>query len=425
MSDADANNFPQLFRLRQTFQGPAVDDLAGEVHRQLGSLNLEKKISPGQTVAITVGSRGIANIPAITKAIVDFVRELKAEPFIVPAMGSHGGATAEGQIEVLKSLGVTEATCGCPIRSSMDTVVVTKAEEGFEVHFDREAFEADHVIVCGRIKLHTDFRGEIQSGLMKMMLIGLGKQRGASIYHKAFQDYSFDQIVRSVSADVVKHCRIAAGLALVENGYEQTAIIEAVEPEKIETREPELLKLADQWMARLPFDDIDLLIVDEIGKNISGTGMDTNVVGRKRNENSATDIEKPRIKKILVRSLTEATHGNATGIGVADFTTQSVVDEMDYVKTSVNCVTSGRTAVGNIPICFATDEQTIRAALDTIGLVPGPDARVVRIKNTLHLEEMLCSRALLQEAEQRDGAEIVSELTEMKFNDKGALVDAG
>ena len=425
MSDADANNFPQLFRLRQTFQGPAVDDLAGEVHRQLGSLNLEKKISPGQTVAITVGSRGIANIPAITKAIVDFVRELKAEPFIVPAMGSHGGATAEGQIEVLKSLGVTEATCGCPIRSSMDTVVVTKAAEGFEVHFDREAFEADHVIVCGRIKLHTDFRGEIQSGLMKMMLIGLGKQRGASIYHKAFQDYSFDQIVRSVSADVVKHCRIAAGLALVENGYEQTAIIEAVEPEKIETREPELLKLADQWMARLPFDDIDLLIVDEIGKNISGTGMDTNVVGRKRNENSATDIEKPRIKKILVRSLTEATHGNATGIGVADFTTQSVVDEMDYVKTSVNCVTSGRTAVGNIPICFATDEQTIRAALDTIGLVPGPDARVVRIKNTLHLEEMLCSRALLQEAEQRDGAEIVSELTEMKFNDKGALVDAG
>jgi len=425
VSDADANNFPQLFRLRQTFQGPAVDDLAGEVHRQLGSLNLEKKISPGQTVAITVGSRGIANIPAITKAIVDFVRELKAEPFIVPAMGSHGGATAEGQIEVLKSLGVTEATCGCPIRSSMDTVVVTKAEEGFEVHFDREAFEADHVIVCGRIKLHTDFRGEIQSGLMKMMLIGLGKQRGASIYHKAFQDYSFDQIVRSVSADVVKHCRIAAGLALVENGYEQTAIIEAVEPEKIETREPELLKLADQWMARLPFDDIDLLIVDEIGKNISGTGMDTNVVGRKRNENSATDIEKPRIKKILVRSLTEATHGNATGIGVADFTTQSVVDEMDYVKTSVNCVTSGRTAVGNIPICFATDEQTIRAALDTIGLVPGPDARVVRIKNTLHLEEMLCSRALLQEAEQRDGAEIVSELTEMKFNDKGALVDAG
>ena len=425
MSDADANNFPQLFRLRQTFQGPAVDDLAGEVHRQLGSLNLEEKITPGQTVAITVGSRGIANIPAITKAIVDFVRELKAEPFIVPAMGSHGGATAEGQIEVLKSLGVTEATCGCPIRSSMDTVVVTKAAEGFEVHFDREAFEADHVIVCGRIKLHTDFRGEIQSGLMKMMLIGLGKQRGASIYHKAFQDHSFDQIVRSVSADVVKHCRIAAGLAIVENGYEQTAVIEAVEPEKIETREPELLKLADQWMARLPFDDIDLLIVDEIGKNISGTGMDTNVVGRKRNENSATDIEKPRIKKILVRSLTEATHGNATGIGVADFTTQNVVDEMDYVKTSVNCVTSGRTAVGNIPICFATDEQTIRAALDTIGLVSGPDARVVRIKNTLHLEEMLCSRALLQEAEQRDGVEVVGELTEMKFNDKGALVDAG
>ena len=235
-------------------------------------MGLAQRIAPGDRVAITAGSRGIANIKAIVKAIVDYVKQLGGEPFIVPAMGSHGGATAEGQLDVLRTYGITEDDCGCAILSSMDTVVVCQSEEGFDVHFDRHAFEADHVIVCGRIKLHTSFQGEIQSGLMKMLLIGLGKHRGACIYHRAFRDFSFDQIVRSVSSTVIRECRIVAGVAIVENGHEQTALIEAVRPEDFSKREPELLELASQWIARLPFDTVDVLVVDQIGEKYQRYG---------------------------------------------------------------------------------------------------------------------------------------------------------
>lgn len=415
-------NFPKLFRLRQRFSGPCIEDVAAEVDRQLARLTLANTIRPGQRVAITAGSRGIANISTILKAVVDHLRGLGAQPFLVPAMGSHGGATAEGQVDVLRTFGITEETCGCPILASMETVVVCQSPEGFDVHFDRHAFEADHVIVCGRIKPHTDFKGEIQSGLMKMMLIGLGKHQGACIYHRAFKEYSFDQIVRGVSQTVIDRCRIAAALAIVENGYEQTALLEALEPSRIATREPELLQLAQQWLARLPFPTADVLIVDEIGKNISGTGLDTNVVGRKSNEHAALDNEWPKIKKIVVRGLTEETHGNATGIGVADFTTQRVLDQMDYAAMRVNCVTSGRTAVGMIPLYYPTDQEAIYAALTTIGLTPPEHARLIRIPNTLHLETIECSEAYLDEARAQPSLEILSEPYAMQFAEKGWLM---
>ena len=415
-------NYPKMFRLRQRFSGPKIDDIPAEVHQQLSNLELHKTIKPGQRVAISAGSRGIANIAIIIKGIVDYIKSIDAKPFIVPAMGSHGGATADGQIGVLKTYGVTEEFCGCPIQSSMETVVVCQAPEGFDVHFDKNAFGADHVIVCGRIKPHTDFTGAIQSGLMKMMLIGLGKHNGAKIYHRAFKDFSFDQIVRSVSAEVIKNCRIAAGLAIVENGYEQTALLEAVDPLRLEEREPELLRLAEEWMARLPFDRLDVLIVNQIGKNISGTGMDTNVVGRKKNENAPAEGDSPKIKKIVVLGLTKETHGNATGIGVADYTTQKVLDEMDYNATRVNCVTSGRTAVGMIPIHFPTDQQSIEASLSNVGLVPPEDAKLIRVKNTLHLDELECSEAFLAEAQNRDDLEVCSELYELSFNSDGELI---
>lgn len=411
-----------MFRLRQRFSGPKIGDIPAEIHQQLAKLELANTIKPGQRVAITAGSRGIANIAIIVKGIVDYVKSMDAVPYIVPAMGSHGGATAEGQLGVLKTYGVTEEFCGCPIQSSMETVVVCHAPEGFEVHFDKNAYGADHVIVCGRIKPHTDFTGAIQSGLMKMMLIGLGKHNGAKIYHRAFKDYSFDQIVRSVSAEVIKNCRIAAGLAIVENGYEQTALLEAVEPRRLEEREPELLGLAEKWMARLPFERLDVLIVNQIGKNISGTGMDTNVVGRKKNENAPAEGDSPKIKKIVVLGLTDETHGNATGIGVADYTTQKVLDQMDYHATRVNCVTSGRTAVGMIPIHYPTDQQSIDASLSNVGLVPPEKAKLIRVKNTLHLDELECSEAFLAEARERDDLEVCSELYELKFTDDGELV---
>ncbi|MCP4191558.1 MAG: DUF362 domain-containing protein [Planctomycetaceae bacterium] len=414
--------FPKLFRLQQSFEGPELSDVAGEVHRQLNEISLSEKISAGESVAITVGSRGIANIPVIVRAIADFLKNIQAKPFIVPAMGSHGGATVEGQVQVLESLGVTAESCGCPIRASMETVVVCQSEQGFDVHFDRHAYEADHVLVCGRVKLHTDFLGEIQSGLMKMMLIGLGKQKGASTYHRAFQEFSFDQIIRSVSETVINHCQIVAGLAIVENGFEQTALIEAVRPEEIVTREPELLRLSSQWMARLPFEQVDVLIIDEIGKNISGTGMDTNVVGRKINENAAAPDEYPKVKRIIVRGLTEATHGNACGIGVADFTTQNVVDEMDYPATRVNCVTSGRMGGGYIPMCFATDRQALEAAFQTIGLIPPEQVRLLRIRNTLQLETLQCSQAYLDEAQGRSDLTVVGDLYEMPFEPSDRLM---
>ena len=257
--------YPRIFRVRQSLERPQVADVAGEVEQQLAKVDLRQRIRPGQSVAITVGSRGIANIARIARAIVDHLQRLGAHPFIVPAMGSHGGGTAEGQEKILRDYGVTEAYCGCPIRSSMETVIVCRAAEGFPVHFDRHAFGADHVVVCGRVKPHTAFVGDVESGLMKMMLIGLGKHNGAMVYHRAIKDYSFGQIVRSVAREVLTRCRIAVGVGIVENGYDETARIEAVLPDEFEVREVELLRLARQWMPRLPFRTAHMLLIDEIG----------------------------------------------------------------------------------------------------------------------------------------------------------------
>ena len=307
------SGFPKLFRVGQKFEGPRLDDVPGEVHAQLTRLGLAARVRPGQSVAITAGSRGIANIHVIIRSIVEHLKRLGARPLVVPAMGSHGGGTAEGQRHLIESYGVTEPFVGCPIRSGMETVEVCRTAEGFPVHFDRFAYEADHVLVVNRVKPHTRFVGEIESGLMKMMLIGLGKCRGAEVYHRAIQDYSFAQIIRSVVGEVLKNCRILAGLAILENAYDQTAMIEAVRPEQFESREKELLVMAKKWMARLPFRHVDVLLIDEIGKNISGTGLDTNVVGRKFDDHKAVEGEYPKVKLIVLRGLTAETHGNAVG----------------------------------------------------------------------------------------------------------------
>ncbi|MDP7206416.1 MAG: lactate racemase domain-containing protein, partial [Pirellulaceae bacterium] len=266
------SDYPNIFRLRQLFDAPEVSDIAGEVENQLSRLQLAGKIQPGQTVAISAGSRGIANIHIIIKAVADHIRSLGAEPFIVPAMGSHGGGTAEGQQGIIEGYGITEEFCQCPIKASMETVIVCDAKEGFPVHFDKHAYGADHVVVVGRVKPHTNFNGDIESGLMKMMLIGLGKHAGAKIYHRAISDYSFGQIVRSVAREVLAKCRIVAGLAIVENSYDETAQLEAIAPGDFEEREKQLLILAKKWMPKLPFDQADILVLDEIGKDISGSG---------------------------------------------------------------------------------------------------------------------------------------------------------
>ncbi len=414
--------YPRFFRVRQTFERPLVNDIPAEVESQLSSLNLAEKIKPGQSVAVTVGSRGVANIHTIIKAAVDHLKRLEAKPFIVPAMGSHGGGAAEGQQAIVEGYGVTEDFVGCPIRATMETVIVCETKEGIPVHFDRYAYDADHVLVVGRIKPHTGFIGDIESGLMKMMLIGLGKHEGAKIYHRAINDYSFGQIVRSVAHRVLTECGIVAGLATLENGYDETAKIEAVAPERFETREKELLVLAKQWMPRLPFRHVDVLLIDEFGKNISGSGMDTNVVGRKFLDHRAGDDEFPKVKRIIIRSLTEETHGNAAGIGGAEFCSKRVSEQIDMDITRINCLTGGSPVGAMLPVCLDTEREVLDSALSTVGLVAPENAGVLWIKNTLLVAEVECSAKYLEEAEQRDDLEVISDLRELQFDDDDDLV---
>lgn len=414
-------DFPQIFRVRQTFVAPRVDDIDAEVERQLAGLNLRERVRPGQTVAITAGSRGIANIHHILRAAVRHFQSLGAQPFIVPAMGSHGGGTAEGQRKVIESYGITEAYCGCPIKASMETVVVCQAAEGFPVHFDKHAFGADHVVVCGRVKPHTNFVGDIESGLMKMMLIGLGKHAGAKIYHRAIMDYSFGQIVRSVAREVLSRCRIVAGLAVVENAYDETAKIAAVPPDVFEEREKALLVQAREWLPKLPFGRADILLIDEIGKNISGTGMDTNVIGRKYNDHVAREDEFPKVRRIVVRDLTKETHGNATGLGIAEFCRSQVLRKMDVRATRINCLTGGHPTAAMLPLDYETDREILEVAMPTIGLTDPPDARLMWIHNTLDVREVECSAAYWQEAQGRADLEVVVPPRPLPLGDDGNL----
>ncbi|MFB2880524.1 lactate racemase domain-containing protein [Floridanema aerugineum] len=416
-------SYPQIFRVRQTFEAPCIEDVAATTQSELSRLHLGDRIGPNQQVAITAGSRGIANIHLIIKAVVEHLKSLGAQPFIVPAMGSHGGATAQGQSKLIESYGITEEFCGCPIRSSMETTVICHAKEGFPVHFDKYALAADHLVVINRVKPHTGFVGDIESGLMKMMLIGLGKHEGAKIYHRAIINHSFGQIVHSVAREVLSRCRVLFGLAVVENAYDQTALIRAVEPQEFEDRERELLILAKQWMPRLPFNTADILIVDEIGKNISGTGMDTNVIGRKYNDHAAIENEWPKCRRIIVRGLTQATHGNANGIGMSEFCRTRAIEQMDRKSTRLNSLTAGHPTAAMLPLDYPTDRECLDAALSTIGLVEPPDTRLMWIHNTLDIAEVECSISYLPEVESRRDLEILVPPRSLPFDAEGNLPD--
>lgn len=388
---------PRMCDVLQQFSSPRLSDIPAAVEGQMRGLRLRDRVRPGQTVGITAGSRGIANIAVILKGIVDHFRALGASPFLVPAMGSHGGGTADGQVKMLASLGVTEASTGAPIRATMDTVVVAQTSTGMPVHFDRYAAAADHVFVVNRVKPHTRFVGPVESGLHKMMLIGLGKHAGAKVYHAGILTMSFPEIIEQVAEQVLRVCRVCGGMAILENSEDETAIVEAVQPEDFGRREPELLSQANEWLPRLPFADVDLLIVDRIGKNISGVGMDANVIGRKFNDHSATSLDSVRCRRIFVRGLTKETYGNGTGIGLAEFTTRRVVEQIDPVVTRVNCITGNHPEAAMIPITFETDREAVEAALTTIGMIAPQDARVIQISNTLHLSRVRVSEAYFEE----------------------------
>jgi len=415
--------YPRVFKVRQLFDVKQVDDVAAAVDASLEALGLGEKIQAGDTVAISAGSRGIANIDIAIGATVKHLQALGAEPFVVPAMGSHGGGTAEGQRGILAGYGITEEAMGCPIRASMETVVVCEAEEGFPVHFDKYAWEADHVVVCNRVKPHTHFTGEIESGLMKMMLIGLGKHNGAKIYHRAIMDFSFGQIVRSVAKEVLAKCGVIAGLALVENQLDETGLVAAVQPSEFEDREKELLVAAKKMMPTIPFEDVDLLAIDQIGKDVSGSGMDTNTIGRKYNDHKASEGETPRVRFIAVRGLTEATHGNATGLGMSEFCRSRVTREVDKEITRINCITGGHVTAAMAPLDYETDREILDVVLQSCGLTPPEDIRFVWIRNTLDVAEFVCSEAYWDQVQSRDDLEIISDLCELPFDAEDNWVD--
>jgi hypothetical protein len=385
-----------MVRVRQHFERPRIDDVHAAVTGTLDKLDVGRRIRPGDSVALTAGSRGIANIPVILRATVSFLQRLGARPFLVPAMGSHGGGTAAGQRQILESYGITEAFVGAPIRASMEVVPAGTTPEGYPVLLDRHASEADHIGVVARVKPHTNFHGPIESGLCKMMMIGLGKHAGALQYHRILLEQPYDAVVRSVGRTLRANAPIAFGLAVVENALDETAAVEAVAPEHFEEREEKLLAMARRLLPRLPLRRADLLIIDEIGKDISGSGMDTNVVGRKRAFRTQPSPEGlPEMRLIFVRGLTEHTHGNAAGIGLADFTTTRLTRAMDYQATVINCLTAGYPEGASVPVHFATDREVLDAALAIIGTRTPEQARVLRIRNTLQVEEVEVSEPCL------------------------------
>jgi hypothetical protein len=413
--------FPSMLRIRQEFETHPIRDVPDAVRRELRGLGLAEDIGAGQTVAITAGSRGIANIGTILRTIAEELRSYGAEPFIIPAMGSHGGATAEGQLGVLESFGITEASMGVPIRATMEVVEIGETGEGIPVFMDRYANGADHIAVVGRVKAHTDFKAPIESGLMKMMAIGLGKQHGADMYHRGALHYGFYEIITGAARVVLEKCPVAFGLALVEDQRDETAIIQGIRPPDFERVEEQLLVNAKALMPAIPFEEIDLLIIDEMGKDISGAGIDPNVIGRHDMPLAKVPL-KPKVTRIFVRDLSTHTYGNAIGIGMADFTTQRLVDKVDVQATYMNCLTACAPESARIPMHFDTDREVLEAALGTLGWVEPVSARVVHIANTLHLEQMWISEALGAEARERDGLSVLTGPSQMRFDAAGNLL---
>ena len=373
---------PNMIKIRQKFSLPKINNVYDEILKDFNDKKTNSRIKPGMTVAIGCGSRGIANISEATKAVVDFLLKCGAKPFIFPAMGSHGGATADGQVKVLADYGITEYSMGCPIKSSMEVVELSKLDTGMPIYIDKHASEADGIVVISRIKPHTNFRAPIESGIVKMLTIGMGKIAGATELHSYGMD-TFIDLLPKACAEIISKKNILFGVGLVENAADETAIAEIVHAENIFSREIELQKIAKNYMPRLLFDEIDVLVIDQIGKNISGAGMDPNITGR--NSGGVKWDVKPDVKKIVVLGLTPETHGNATGIGMADVITYEVYKDLDISKTYANVITSTYLDGAAIPVIMNTSEEAIKLAAKTVNRVKVKDLKIVRIKNTLEL----------------------------------------
>ncbi len=412
-----------MLLVRQNFPDRSIRDIPGAIRNELARVNFATRLKPSSRVAIGVGSRGIANIATIVRAVVEYWKGQGMQPFIFPAMGSHGAATADGQADVLAHYGIHEATMGCPVISSLDVAPLGKTPEGIQTFMDGHAHSADGVMLVGRIKWHTDFAGKIESGLYKMMAIGLGKFAGAQNYHTHAYKSGLEAVIRSVGREMLKSGKILGGLAILEDALHNTAQLTAVRVEEMEQKEEELLALVKSWAAKIPVKDIDILIMNEIGKNISGAGMDTKVVNRSVHAEYNPWPDTVRVQRIFVRDLSSLTYGNGVGIGMADVITDRLVAKIDWKPTHINSLTASTPAAIRTPIHFATDQECLDRIAPTVGKFGRKDLLVGWIQNTQDLTYLGLSENLLDEIGQNPALEVASGPIEIEFGAAGNLVD--
>jgi hypothetical protein len=397
---------PRFARVRQALPEERIEDVAGAVRAELARIGLQARIQPGWSVAITAGSRGIADIPLVIRTVVEQVRATGGEPFVIPAMGSHGGATPEGQRHVLAEYGITEQSTGAPIRATMDTVELGQLPSGARVYFDAHAAAADATIVVNRVKAHTAFRGEIESGLCKMTAVGLGKQRGAEQMHA----HGLKEHIPLGARLSLEKNNVVAGLGLVENAAHELALIRATPPDGFLDIDRELLKKANEYLPRIPFDHLHVLVVGWLGKNLSGSGMDYNVVGMWRRIGGE---QVPNFERIVVLDLTDESDGNGLGVGIADFTTRRLYDKLDLAKTYMNGLTANALAAIKLPIVLASDREALGVALHSISLSEPP--RVAIVRSTLELGELWVSDALADEVAANPRLTLEGEFEDLRF----------
>ena len=385
--------FPRLLLVRQKFPDRKIPDVAAEVHKQLAASSFAARLKPGSRIAIGVGSRGIHNIATIVRNAVQYWKEQGMRPFLFPAMGSHGAASAAGQAEVLANYGITEATMGCPMVSQLEVVSLGKTADGIEAFMDKAAYDSAGVMLVGRVKWHTDFAGKIESGLFKMMAIGLGKFAGAQRYHTYAYHLGLEHVIYSIGRQVLKSGKILGGLAILEDAYHNTAKIDAVPLELMEQREEENLALVKTWMGKVPM-DLDILIMDEIGKNISGAGMDTKVANRGVQGEYNPWPDTPKFQRIFVRDLSEHTYNSAVGLGMADVVTDRLVNRIDWQPTMINSLTANTPAAIRTPIHFPTDRECLERIAPTVGRLDLDQVTYGWIRNTMELGRLSLSENL-------------------------------
>jgi hypothetical protein len=414
-----AMNLPSLARIRQSIPQPKVDDVPGTIRRLILQSRIRERVPAGGTVAVGIGSRGITAMPAMARATVETLKELGYRPFAVAAMGSHGGATAAGQRALLTSYGITDEFLGVPLKTDMETVVLGTSPVGLPIYFDRNASQADGIVLVNRVKPHTDFHARYESGVLKMLVIGLGKREGASQVHKLGLR-GMQEVLPAVGKFLIQNTKLALGLAVLENAADVTAEIVALEPESILETEPKLLEKARELMGRLPFDQIDVLIVGELGKNYSGAGMDPNVIGRWMVE-TQSDLDRPVVTRLAVLDVADESQGNVIGVGFADLTTERLVSRMDLEQVRVNVLTSCFLERARIPIVLPTDREVIEKAVETCWRINPLDARMVVIPNTLELETLWVSEPLEVEVRAHPQLNRQTEYRPLPFSSDGTL----